>query len=91
MSQPCKATASSLGAVKVSRHAQGHLDTGARDPTSRLTVTSQPAQPEPHAAQLASQNADLHLTRSIPPRQKAKHAATILSYINQRQSTEKKK
>ena len=44
--QPRKATASSSGAVKVRRLAQGHLDTqklgGAGDRTSNLPVTSQP-------------------------------------------------
>ena len=52
--QPCKATASSSGAVRVRCLAQGHLDTllgGARDQTSNLPVTSQRAlPPEPHAA-----------------------------------------
>ena len=43
--QPCKVTASSSGAVRVRRLAQGHLDSqlgGAGDQTSNLPVTSQP-------------------------------------------------
>ena len=44
-SQPSKVTASSSGAVRVSCIAQGHLDTGARDRTSNLSVPSQPAVP----------------------------------------------
>ena len=56
--QPCKATASSSGAVRGRCLTQGHLDTklgGAGDQTSNLPVTSQPAlPPEPHAAQEAA-------------------------------------
>ena len=52
---PRKATASSPGAVRVRRLAQGHLNTqlgGAGDRTSDLLVTSQRAlPPEPQAAQ----------------------------------------
>ena len=46
--QPCKAPASSSGAVRVRYLAHGHLDTqlgGAGDQTSNLAVTSQPAVP----------------------------------------------
>ena len=49
---PCKATAGSSGAVRVSCLAQRHLNNrvrGAGDRTSNLEVTNQPA-PEPHAA-----------------------------------------
>ena len=50
-SRPCKATASSPGAVRVRRLAQGHLAHSVRDWTSSLSVSSQPAPPpEPHAA-----------------------------------------
>ena len=51
--QPCKTTASSSGAVRVRRLAQGHLDTlgGAGDRPSNHPTTSQPAlPPEPHSA-----------------------------------------
>ena len=52
--QPRRVTASSSGAVRVRRLAQGHIDTppgGAGDRTSNPPVPSQPAlPPEPHAA-----------------------------------------
>ena len=52
--QPRKVTASSSGAFRVKRLAQGHLDTRigeAGDRTVSLPVTSQPGlPPEPHAA-----------------------------------------
>ncbi|CAL8365855.1 unnamed protein product [Arctogadus glacialis] len=47
-SQPCKATASSSGAVRVKCLAQGHIDTqlgGARDGTSNLSVNKTTALP----------------------------------------------
>ena len=46
--QPCKVTASSSGAVGVWCFSQGYIDTklrGARDQTSNLPFTSQPAIP----------------------------------------------
>ena len=52
-SQPCNATASSPGAVRVRCFAQGHLNTrlgGAGDRPSNLPVTSHPALPKAHAA-----------------------------------------
>jgi hypothetical protein len=57
-SLPRRATASSSGAVRVRRLAQGHLDTqlgGAGDRTSNLPVTGQPAvPPEPHVANIST-------------------------------------
>ena len=54
--QPCRATASSSGAVRVRCHAQGYIDTQlgrAGEQTSNLPVTSQPAlPPEPHGTRM---------------------------------------
>ena len=74
--QPCRATASSSGAVRVRRLAQGHLDTRTRD----LPVSSLPAlPPEPRAAHVLQTYTPATTQHLVVCYTRVKHKAALTS------------